>query len=466
MRGHSRIDGARSGLIALLVAAAGCDGYDGPELVRLRTDPGVAVGEVAQATIGADGGTLRSADGGLELEVPAGALAADTELSVTAITLPASNAVSAYRLEPDGTTFATPVTLTWRAEDVGTGLWSLGVARREDAGTWRYELDEVKDEAADTVAIAVSHFSDYSLLRGYQLQPADSWVDPGEALPMQIVACAELEVLEQINGHPVPASTEKPPSPYAYQCAPVYFPDASATGWQVDGIPGGNRVHGTIDADGAFYSTYVAPDTTPDPDTVAVSVTFRYGGVDRKGKALEDLLVARVTVFGDRDYDGDFTIDAHGLPLPWTGTGLATWEWVGNEYFVSGQIQPDQTVFTMDGTTCTLEDPVQPFTFDAGTIRDDDPDHPTVYWGIPTMVWSARCCDDNGNCGTVPQLLSLVWASGCAGHWAEIEPTEYAEGRVVGAYTWPSEECMPIFPGMPTAEIEWWFTRMGDTSTY
>ncbi|MDX2052481.1 MAG: hypothetical protein SFV15_08830 [Polyangiaceae bacterium] len=74
-------------------------------------------------TVGSAGGTVVSADGVLTLNVPAGALSADVMFTIRPVAMadwsttmvglaPVGGAV--YAIEPEGTSFASPATLTWR----------------------------------------------------------------------------------------------------------------------------------------------------------------------------------------------------------------------------------------------------------------------------------------------------------------------------------------------------------------
>ncbi|MCB2224162.1 MAG: hypothetical protein KQH83_08305 [Actinobacteria bacterium] len=86
--------------LAFAVVTASCGGGDGP-----------GAGE-----IGPDGGTVSSADGGLTLVVPAGALVEPVAIEITAVSDPpdvfAETPWALYRLEPDGLQFDAPVGFT------------------------------------------------------------------------------------------------------------------------------------------------------------------------------------------------------------------------------------------------------------------------------------------------------------------------------------------------------------------
>lgn len=458
----------RSGRLALVAfvalavsagAACGDDGASTPTTpTHLSTAPGTANGTPASATIGAAGGTLTAADGGLVLTIPPGALTSDTVLTVTPVTAPASNAIATYRLEPEGTTFATPATLTFRATNAGVaypGLAFLGIALHEADGTWRFQADVVKDATAKTLAIPIPHFSEYSMLSGYQLQPIATTAEVGGAAEFGIVACADPVMLALMNGE-VPEDTPVDiPDPLLYECQPVFFQGARAYQWSVDGVEGGDSTHGTIQANGDLAAIFTAPGDKPDPATVSVSAWFDYSSAT----SLKDMLVGRVTITNNDKYFGSFVVTANGPFVNWTGTGSAKWQTGSNpyEYTITGSVKSDQTIFSVGGSVCTLISAEQPFTFDAGSIHEMQ-SSTTIYWALPSLAWAANCCDSGGgNCQVVDTFLSLTWASGCAAEWATLDPAEWSMGNLKGSYTWPSSPCIPVYPGVPTATVEWLF---------
>src|SRR5687768_10024072 len=94
-----------SALAALIAVACGPGGSSGP----MPTPQGTATGPAVTAMVGPQGGRLISADGRFELVVPAGALGATVELSMTPITNEAPLGHGAgVRLAPDGTVFTAP----------------------------------------------------------------------------------------------------------------------------------------------------------------------------------------------------------------------------------------------------------------------------------------------------------------------------------------------------------------------
>ena len=120
--------------------------------------------------------TVTSDDGLLTIDIPAGAMPIDVNLTALAQgedDLPPElfglNVRSAfYRLEPDGTTFASPVTITRRValRDLGLnpeedGLPILALAMRSAGGTWEWLADQrlTLDDASVVVSGTAGHAS-------------------------------------------------------------------------------------------------------------------------------------------------------------------------------------------------------------------------------------------------------------------------------------------------------------------
>ena len=172
----SRRQRRRAALPVLLIVALACGlGGDGPSdptnvgMVPVPTKAGEPIGPPATATISTEGGTLSTPDGALTVTIPAGAVAAPTEFSITPIVNTARGALSgAFRLGPEGTTFAEPVTLTFKGPEAypstGGGIGDVGVAYHDASGFWLPLPSVTRDEGANTLSVETAHFSDWTLL--------------------------------------------------------------------------------------------------------------------------------------------------------------------------------------------------------------------------------------------------------------------------------------------------------------
>lgn len=126
------------------------------------TTPDPDEGKTFESTItAASGGTLETESGSAKLEVPAGALAADTKLTVTVAAKEGDTVTSVYEFGPDGTQFQTPVTLSIKYD--GTpGTDKKAVLATFVDGKWT-EI-EGSTLVGGMVSAPVTHFSKFSII--------------------------------------------------------------------------------------------------------------------------------------------------------------------------------------------------------------------------------------------------------------------------------------------------------------
>jgi len=116
--------------------------------------------------VGASGGTLTSADGKVGLIIPPTALSTSTPITVapsTGAVDPGILAGSVYDLEPSGTTFATPVTLTiqYDPSKIPAGLHESSLKLYENSGAgWQRVPGSGPSLTDHTVSGGISHFSE------------------------------------------------------------------------------------------------------------------------------------------------------------------------------------------------------------------------------------------------------------------------------------------------------------------
>ncbi len=239
------------------------------------TPAGTPNGAVTTQSIGAAGGSLTSTDGTVTISVPAGALATATDISIQPITPQSPGAVgTGYRLGPEGVTFSAPVSLSFHYQDADilrSAPELLWIASQDAAGAWRFSDDVVLDKTAQTVTVTTTHFSDWTLLEGWQIRPEYAEVEPGARVALQVKNC--LARADDVV--------------YAYDCdGPDPDPDLVAlpgggrievdhTSWQVNGDAGGSATYGFIEGTDAG-GEYIAPSDAPDDrNPVAVSVRLK-----------------------------------------------------------------------------------------------------------------------------------------------------------------------------------------------
>ena len=311
MNNKTGLAGIFSLLIVATLTACGGGGGDSapPANPPVPTTPSAtAVGTIDNNKIGngatieaATGGSITSVDGKISMTIPAGALAADTLISIYPITNTAHGGIGGgFRLTPDGQTFSQPVTLTFTYTDndlAGSDPEVLGAAFQTAAGFWQWLGTPVINTNAKTISITTTHFTDFSLVKGYQLEPATKTVRVNNTQALEVMFCYPQSVAED------------DPQPLAYACdrgssqtdvvAPMLI-----TEWSVNGIPGGNSTVGTVNGNGST-ATYTAPSTKPVQNTVAVSARVDLGG---RGK---QLVVSNITITETETYIGEILIDVN-----------------------------------------------------------------------------------------------------------------------------------------------------------
>jgi hypothetical protein len=136
---------------------------DDPEEEQPEPTPvGFPSGIPVSKTIGAAGGTV-GIDGKVQVEIPAGALSSDTDITIQPLINNAPNGNgNAYRLGPDGTTFSKPVKLTFPSTFANNGPPLTGIAFQDDDGIW-YSNGKISwNETNQTVTAETKHFSDWA----------------------------------------------------------------------------------------------------------------------------------------------------------------------------------------------------------------------------------------------------------------------------------------------------------------
>ena len=265
------------------------------------TAVGVVTGTTTSAiSIGPAGGSVSSSDGKMLLAVPAGALAANTVISIQTLSNNAHGKVgSAYRLTPNGQTFTKPVTLSFAYSDAdldGTAPEFLGAAFQTPTGLWKWLGVATVNIANKNVSVNTSHFTDFSAVKGLQIRPPKKTVKPNATVALEVRACYERIDEDLADLRPG----------LGYDCDNDQGPTSALTvdQWSVNSRLGGGGVFGTVAGSGTS-ATYTAPTTAPTPPTVAVSARARVQGIGGT-----TLVVSNITITEDS----------------WTGTGKSTSE--------------------------------------------------------------------------------------------------------------------------------------------
>lgn len=163
-------------------------------------DRGAPVGEAVKKTIGQEGGTLTSQDNRIQMSVPAGALAAPTEVSIQQVsnTLPGSPCPT-YRLQPEGIEFQKPVTLTftYEAADLdSTAEDALFMAYQSASGIWKFIPKTKLDKASRKLSVETRHFSDWTPYALFWLRAEKKVLKVGEATGVDVFSANDFADLK------------------------------------------------------------------------------------------------------------------------------------------------------------------------------------------------------------------------------------------------------------------------------
>ncbi len=124
-------------------------------------------------TVGPRGGVVMSDDGHVTLDIPAGALSDEVEITIEAIDDAPNGVVGrAYAIEPGGVSLLRPATLTYdlAAGDEDRSLDLAGVEMNdlvlvtEKADRWQPLADRDVDAAAELISASVLYFSTYAIV--------------------------------------------------------------------------------------------------------------------------------------------------------------------------------------------------------------------------------------------------------------------------------------------------------------
>lgn len=417
-------------IVLVLVATASCGGDSqgsGPAEwpAAATTGTGTPIGNTAVATIGAAGGTLMSEDSRVSLTIPAGALSADVQVGIQRISAEAPSGVRAYRLTPDGQTFAAPITVQMRFDSAltaGSAPELMTIATQLANGTWELLRPSAVtlNSGSSAFDFQTTHFSDYTMLQGLQIRPPSDSVDEGESVTLTVENCTT--IIETAEGEYSSYAIDcddapRPPAPDGEDDLPP-LPTFSVRGstWSVNGKVGGDQGRGTVS--GGRSATYHAPNPLNAPNPVAVSVK-----VHSNHENVDYTLVSHITVRTFCPAQGvgvSSALRADCRPPNLSGSSASTITDATPLYDISGDIEwvydssrsiPGQieTWFPRGSATFTSRDPciqVSPSSFSwdlsyeqsTGSLTVSIIGSDSTWTGFAGIVWTATytdLCDQN-----------------------------------------------------------------------
>jgi len=254
----------------LLNGMASCKKKDN-EPVQQPTETVRAVGEPVDAaiteTIDNNGGIIKSLDGQLEIEIPAGALSQPTDIGIQPIKNTATSGIGfGYRLTPHRKVFQKKVTIRFHYDKHVrrlSGKLPLEIAFQNEKAVWTCTGATVNDTLHNTISVQTDHFSDWALIAALELTPVVKTVGLSESVSLKAV-----QYVHPVNGDDdllIPLA-----APNATNGVPTRLNTKYIVKWTLNGP-------GTLSGNGA-EAVYTAPSAKPANNTATVTLELNVHG--------------------------------------------------------------------------------------------------------------------------------------------------------------------------------------------
>ncbi|MFL5740857.1 MAG: hypothetical protein ACJ75B_11610 [Flavisolibacter sp.] len=258
-------------IIALILVLTGCKKNDAtnnnqnnipPNVQAMITSPGTPVGNPVSKNIGPAGGFIESPDGRVHLDIPSGALANNTNITIQPITNNAPGGAGlGYDLLPNGTTFSKPAMLRFHyaKEELPDNLpYFLYIAYQDNSGKWIADMhDRDFDSIAKTVSLGISHFTPYVFGAAIRLSADKGSLHARETSQISIESET---LLPGTGGEGFGALTQL-----------TEIPASAQKSWMVNGLENGSDALGKIIRQGNKV-IYRAPDQIDHEKDVRITV--------------------------------------------------------------------------------------------------------------------------------------------------------------------------------------------------
>ena len=330
------------------------------------TEVGSPAGPLVTKQIGAQGGRITSADGRVELILPAGAVSTETPVSIQAISNHAPNGVGfAYRFLPEGTTFAKACQFRYRYNRSHVKLndqENFLVSYQKTDGIWYNVRGVQADTTSQIITVPMEHFSDWSVSETHYLETFA--IESAES-PEVLFYGEKMELSVQMLAILFDAEKHEP--------IQVRGTD-SAVKWEISGSN-----NGSIKTEKGYQAFYTAPMSSPTQNPVTITATINF----KNGKRL--ILVKQVVV----------------------GTGYMKFNFEGKQYNLSAVLDEyGNTYFDLAGASAGNNRASLTFMINApssGTCKFGDPTRAkntftcAAELGINGKQWHTNpgYCDDN-----------------------------------------------------------------------
>jgi hypothetical protein len=277
--------------LLMLTALLGCKkdkvgSKDGEQPIKMAH--GVPNGAPVVKMIGSDGGQIRSGDGAITVDVPAGAVSTEVQFKITPISKTLSSSTgAAFRLEPEGINFQKDISITFNysPEDlVGTTEDYLYMAYQDKEGFFRGVPMTAIDKAKRTLTAKTRHFSDWYITRLFFLAVAEETLSNGESTQIA------LYFTDWFNDGTMASTKDE-------------IKAENLEGWSLEGP-------GTLSQTGLKGARFTAPSSIPEAKTTIVKVKvknmFDRKNPDRPGTTGMSIVLAPINLEPDEFFTWSF----------------------------------------------------------------------------------------------------------------------------------------------------------------
>ena len=253
------------------------------------TEVGKPLGAPIQKMIGPSGGFINTPDSAMTLVIPAGALKADTPISIQPTENKAwGGAGLGYELMPKDLKLEKPAELVWNYKDadiVGSAPEALGIAFQQPDHSWKGRGGITVDKIQKKAKAKVIELMPVAFYESFFIDPVKSSVVPAEQLSLTIF---------YQQGHKYETEDKIVLNPLT---EPTKLKKDEVKNWRVNGIDLTNTFDPllgalTIAGNGAA-ATYLAPNKIPNANEVAISAE-----VILKNTKAKLILISHVTIEG------------------------------------------------------------------------------------------------------------------------------------------------------------------------
>ncbi len=258
------------------------------------TEVGKPIGAPIQKTIGPAGGSITTPDSAVTLVIPAGALKAETTISIQPTENKAwGGAGLGYQLTPKNLELSKPAEITWNYKDAdvaGSTPEALGIAFQQPDNSWKGTGGIEIDRGHKKAKAKVIDFVPIAFYESYFMEPIQASVVPAEAVTFEIFFQEGHQ--NQVPGGPLVLNSLIEPTPLKKE---------EVKNWRVNGkdlVNNPDPLLGVMAILGNGASAqYVAPSKVPPQNEMAISVE-----VILKNTKAKLILVSSVTVEGANSF--------------------------------------------------------------------------------------------------------------------------------------------------------------------